>query len=209
MSAIPQFISFDGVDGAGKSTQIERFCEYLASVGREVVRCRDPGTTGVGERLRSIVLDHGDDPLGMRTEMLVYMAARSQLVDEVIRPALKDGKMVVSDRFLLSNVAYQGYGGGLPIEEVWAVGRIATHRVLPDLTIVLDLDPTTAASRRTGGDDRIESRGASFFEAVREGFLAEARRDSEHIAVVNASGQVDHVHADVVAAFEARQQQQP
>src|SRR5687767_13931168 len=107
------FFSFDGVDGAGKSTQINLFCEGLRQQGREVVACRDPGGTALGERLRAILLDHHAVPIHRRSEMLLYMASRAQLVEEVIRPALEAGKVVVSDRYLLANVVYQGHVGGM------------------------------------------------------------------------------------------------
>src|SRR5262245_46414963 len=108
------FFSFDGIDGAGKSTQVRLFVEALRARGHEVVECRDPGSTPLGERVRELLLKSGaDTPIDPRSEMLLYMAARAQLVDEVIRPALKAGKVVVSDRFLLANVAYQGHAGGL------------------------------------------------------------------------------------------------
>ena len=107
------FFSFDGLDGVGKSTQMRLFCQWLEEQGRNVVVCRDPGSTPLGERVRALLLDSDDaTPIGLRSEMLLYMAARAQLVDDIIRPALATGKDVVSDRFLLANIVYQGYAGG-------------------------------------------------------------------------------------------------
>src|SRR3990172_436367 len=125
------FFSFDGIDGVGKTTQMERFCDYLRQRGAEVVTCRDPGSTPLGERIRDILL-HSDaqTPIGRRSEMLLYMAARAQLVDEVIRPALADGKTVVSDRYLLANLVYQGYAGGIDVEAIRRVGTVAVDGIL-------------------------------------------------------------------------------
>lgn len=196
----PLFFAFDGVDGAGKSTQIDLFCARLRQMGREVTACRDPGDTPLGERLRSVLLDRDEAPRGMRAEMLMYMAARAQLVEQLIRPALEAGRTVVSDRFLLSNVAYQGHAGGLPPEEIWRIGELATAGLRPDLTFVLDLGPEAAAARRTGEPDRIESRGVEFFERVRQGLLREAAADPQRICVIDAGQHVAAVHDDVLRA---------
>src|SRR6186713_2549405 len=126
------FFSFDGVDGAGKSTQMERFCLWLRQQGHEFVTCRDPGSTQLGERLRSILLEKSATPIDRRAEMLLYMASRAQLVEEVIRPALAAGKTVVCDRFLLANVVYQGHAGGLDVSSLWQVGAVATDGLSPD-----------------------------------------------------------------------------
>jgi dTMP kinase len=187
------FFSIDGGDGAGKSTQIPLFCDWLRSRGLDVVACRDPGSTRLGEAVREIVL-HGHDLSITRTsEMLLYMAARAQLVDEIIRPALAAGKTVVCDRYLLANVVYQGHAGGLEVASLWEVGRIATGGLLPDLTIVLDLPVEMAAARRNRALDRMEQQGREFHERVRRGFLDEAARQPERIVVVRADGSVDEV----------------
>ncbi|MEM6799211.1 MAG: dTMP kinase, partial [Planctomycetota bacterium] len=137
------FISFDGVDGVGKSTQLTELADWLRELGHDVVTCRDPGSTPLGERVRDILLASGEEtPIGGRAEMLLYMAARAQLVEQVIRPAIDAKKVVVSDRFLLSNVVYQGHAGGLPVDQLWEVGRVATGGVEPDCTLLLDMDPT-------------------------------------------------------------------
>lgn len=193
------FLSLDGVDGAGKTTQIERLAAWLRAAGREVVVCRDPGTTPLGDELRKILLHREDLGIDRRSEMFLYMAARAQLVEEVIRPALAAGRTVVSDRFLLANVVYQGHAGGLEPEILWQVGRVATGGLAPDLTLVLDL-PLEAAAQRLGPvRDRIESRGAAYLQAVRDGFLAESRRQPR-IAVIDARGTPDEVFAQIRAA---------
>src|SRR5438045_1996303 len=166
------FFSFDGVDGTGKSTQIALLAEALRQRGRDVVTCRDPGSTPLGERLRQILLDHHDTPIHRRSEMLLYMAARAALVEEVIRPALGAGKVVISDRYLLANVVYQGHAGGLDPQLLWTVGRLAIGDLVPDLTIVLDVPLEQARGRRKKIADRMERRGDEFFAKVRGGFPA-------------------------------------
>ena len=127
----PLFLSIDGCDGTGKSTQMELLTGWLTSSGHDVVVCRDPGSTPLGEEVRGLLLDRADLQIHRRSEMLLYMAARAQLVEEIIRPALESGKTVVSDRYLLANVVYQGHAGGLDVETLWEVGRIATDSVSP------------------------------------------------------------------------------
>jgi dTMP kinase len=140
------------------------------------VSCRDPGSTKAGDRLRQIVLDRGSNHLSLRSEMFIYMASRAQLVDEVIRPSLAAGRVVVADRFLLSNIVYQGFAGGLPVEDVWRVGLVATAGLLPDLTLVLDVTTETSRLRMGPARDRIEDRPVDYHRQVREGFLDAARR---------------------------------
>src|SRR5438270_13318961 len=141
------FIALDGPDGGGKTTQAARLVDWLRAQRFEVVACRDPGGTDLGDRLRAILLDRATVHLALRAEMLLYMASRAQLVEEVIRPALEPGRVVVSDRFLLATIIYQGYAGGLDPGEIARVGRIATGELLPDLTIVLDTAPELARAR--------------------------------------------------------------
>ena len=143
------FLSIDGGDGTGKSTQVELLAQWLRQQGRDVVTCRDPGSTPLGEAVRNILLDRHDLHIDRRSEMLLYMAARAQMVEEVIRPALEQGKTVLCDRYLLANVAYQGYGGGLDVPTLWEVGRVATGGLMPDLTIVLDVP--AGGGRRADG----------------------------------------------------------
>jgi dTMP kinase len=190
------FFSIDGGDGVGKSTQTEMFCQWLRGQGRDVVACRDPGSTQLGDAVREILLNRHDLAIHRRSEMLLYMAARAQLVEEIIRPALKQGKIVVSDRFLLANVVYQGYGGGLDVETLWQVGRVSTGGLTPDLTIVLDLPAKAAAGRIDRQLDRMELQGAAFHARVREGFLTEAGR-RPGIVVVNADASVDEVQTAI------------
>jgi dTMP kinase len=191
------FFSFDGIDGAGKSTQVSLFVQWLRDQGREVIACRDPGSTPLGEAIRGVLLDRHDLHIHRRSEMLLYMAARAQLVEEVIRPALAEGKTVVSDRFLLANVVYQAYAGGLDVDEVKRVGKMAVAGVMPDLTFVLDIDAEAAAARLTRSLDRMESQGIEYLRRVRSGFLEEARLRPEAIHVIDASGSVDAIQAEI------------
>ena len=191
------FISFDGVDGVGKSTQTELFVEWLREQGRTVVTCRDPGSTELGERLRTLVLKASDIKINAESEMLLYMAARAQLVAEVIQPALAAGQGVVSDRFLLANVVYQGHAAGLDPQSIWDVGNVATAGQQPDLTVVLDM-PLERAVGRIGRElDRMEAKGSEFLQRVRQGFLTEAERAPEQIKVINADQEIEQVQADI------------
>lgn len=194
------FLSFDGVDGAGKSTQIRLLCEVLRGRGRDVLACRDPGSTALGERLRELLLDHHGMAIHPRAEMLLYMAARAQLVEEVIRPALADGKVVVSDRYLLANVVYQAHGGGLEPDDVWRVGSVTVGGLMPDLVLLLDMPADKAAARIRRTADRMESRGLEYLERVRQGFLTEAARFPHQVVVINADQPVEAIHAEVMAA---------
>jgi dTMP kinase len=190
------FISIDGGDGVGKSTQTELFCQWLRGRGLEVVACRDPGSTHLGDAVREILLHRHDLEIHRRSEMLLYMAARAQMVEEIIRPALEQGKIVVSDRYLLANVVYQGYGGGLDVESLWQVGKVSTGGLMPDLTIVLDLPAKTASGRINRQLDRMEQQGAEFHARVREGFLTEAGRRSG-IVIVNAAASIDEIQTAI------------
>ena len=196
------FFSFDGVDGVGKTTQLNLFCQWLRSRGLDVVCCRDPGSTRLGERLRQIVLGDAETAIHRRSEMLLYMAARAQLVEEVIRPALESAKTVVSDRYLLANVVYQGHAGGLDVQQVWQIGEIATAGTRPTLTFLLDMSPEAACRRIQRGLDRMESQGADYLRRVREGFLTEAGRRPEEIVVIDAGRDIDCIQADIRSAAE-------
>jgi dTMP kinase len=189
------FLSLDGIDGTGKSTQLGLLADWLRGQGREVVICIDPGGTPAGQVIRSTLLS-GDHDLAPACEALLFLASRAQLVAEVIQPALAAGRVVISDRYLLATVCYQGHGGGLSPGLLWDAGRLSTGGVMPGLTLVLDLPVEQARLRRSSrdGGDRIERRPPEYHERVRQGFLLEARRDPERIRVVDASGSVQEVH---------------
>jgi dTMP kinase len=195
------FFCLDGPDGGGKTTQAARLADWLRARGFGVVTCRDPGGTAVGDRLRTILLDRATTHLGLRAEMLLYMASRAQLVDEVIRPALDQGQIVVADRFLLANIVYQGYAGGLSVDEVGRVGQAATGGLLPDLTLLLDVPPEAVRARVGRARDRIEDRSDDYHTRVRDGYLRTAReqqagRSAEYpapVVVIDASASPDVV----------------
>ncbi len=204
------FLTLDGPDGGGKTTQAAGLAAWLRARGVAVVSCRDPGGTALGDRLRAILLDRDTVDLALRAEMLLYMASRAQLVEEVIRPALAAGRTVVSDRYLLANLVYQGYAGGLPADEVAQVGRAATGGLLPDLTLVLDLPPEAARARVGAARDRIEDRPESYHMRVRDGFLQAARRARDGacpeypapIVVIDASADPETVAARIRSEVE-------
>ncbi len=196
------FLSLDGIDGTGKSTQCGLLAGWLRQQGWTVEVCVEPGGTPLGEAVRSLVLHHRQE-MALESEALLFMASRAQLVASVIRPALAAGKVVLSDRFLLANVAYQGHAGGLDPEQLWQVGRFATGGLEPDLTLVLDLPVEQAQVRRGRPADRIESRGQAYHERVRQGFLTEAQRRPDRIRVVDSTGSIAEVQGriqQVVAA---------
>jgi dTMP kinase len=192
------FLSIDGGDGTGKSTQIRLLVGWLRERGCAVSTCRDPGSTPLGEAIREILLLRDDVAIHRRSEMLLYMAARAQLVEQTVRPALDRGETIVCDRYLLANVVYQGHAGGLDVETLWQVGRVATGGLVPRLTLVLDL-PAEAAARRLAatadrdGPDRMERQGLEFHRRVRAGFLSEAARDPARYVVIDAAPEVEQV----------------
>ncbi|MGE0228385.1 MAG: dTMP kinase [Dehalococcoidia bacterium] len=182
-----RFVTLEGGEGAGKSTQIQTLAVLAREAGIEVVTCREPGGTVLGERLRAALFDleRAPEPLA---ELLVFNAARAQLVVEVIRPALEDGALVLCDRFTDSTVAYQHYGRGLPLETVEAVNRAATGGLTPDLTILYDLPPEVGRARgQHGGSDYLEREALAFHERVRSGYLTLARAEPERWLVLDAT----------------------
>jgi dTMP kinase len=183
------FLSLDGLDGTGKSTQCQLLADWLRDQGHAVTTCKDPGGTATGDILRALLLgQHGE--LTVASEAFLFMASRAQLVAEVIRPALAAGQVVLSDRFLLANVVYQGHAGGIDPELLRSMGRLATDGLEPDLTIVLDLPLDVARQRRQRPADRMEQRGQAYYERVRAGFLAEAERNPQHIRVIDATAAI-------------------
>jgi dTMP kinase len=194
-----RLIAFEGVEGAGKSTQVELLRQSLEKAGHRVVTTREPGGTPVGEQVRSILLDPAST-LAARSEALLFAAARAQLVEQVIRPALERGEIVLCDRYLDSSLAYQGAGRGLGVEAVAEINRFATGGVVPDLVVLLALDPAEGLARRRGGRDRIEAQDLDFHRRVARGFLNLAAAEPERFAVVDAAAPPDQVAAEVRAA---------
>jgi dTMP kinase len=191
------FIALEGSDGSGKTTQARRLVAWMQARGRDVVACRDPGSTPLGERIRQILMDRDSVAIGLNAEMLLFMASRAQLVQELIQPALRSGRDVVSDRFLISNLVYQGYAGGLDVESVRRVGAVAVSGTMPDLTILLDVTAEAARQRIGAGRDRIEDRGELYRLAVRSGYLLEAKAWPGPLVVLDASDDEESVHARI------------
>lgn len=198
------FITFEGSDGSGKSTQIRLTAEWFAERRCDVVLCRDPGSTGLGNAVREILLNRTDLKIESVTEMLLFMAARAQMVQEVIRPALQQRKIVLCDRFILSNYVYQGYAGTVPLESLRNVGKITTDGIEPDLGIVLDI-PYEKSMRRLENrtqiknekPDRMESKGERYHKRVRQGFLELAAQDPLRYVVLDASKDVQAVQDSI------------
>jgi dTMP kinase len=182
------FLSLDGLDGTGKSTQCRLLADWLALQRVPVTACSDPGGTALGLELRQLLLHRREHRMAVATEALLFMASRAQLVEEVIRPALERGEVVISDRFTLANVVYQGHAGGLNPDDLWTIGRVATSGLEPDLTLILDLPVEEAMARRNRDADRMEERGRDFHDRVRTGFTFEAGIRPEKHRLVDASG---------------------
>lgn len=194
------FIVFEGGDGAGKTTQIERLVEHLRALGRTVVTTREPGGTPLGADLRRLVL-HGDH-VAPRAEALVFAADRAHHVATVVRPALERGDVVVQDRYLDSSVAYQGSGRDLGADDVRDLSLWATHGLLPDLTVVLDLDPAVGRSRRGDVHDRLEREADDFHEKVRRTYLRLAAADPGRYLVLDATRGRDELAAEIARRVE-------
>ena len=199
-----RFIVLEGIDGAGKSSQVEPLVAWLRGRGNVVTTCRDPGATATGDAIRAILLDRHDLQLAPTSEMLLYMAARAQLVAEVIQPSLARGEWVVSDRYLLANIVYQGHAGGLDPDTIRQVGAVATRGLEPDLVLLFDVDLETAARRLARPLDKLENRGDEYRGRLRAGYLAEAARRPDRIVVVDATGDPATVQTNVRAAIEHR-----
>ena len=193
------FVTFEGIDRSGKTTQAARLVEAL---GDEALAVREPGGTAAGERIRDLLKDAAVEISG-ESEALLFAAARAELVRQVIRPALSEGRVVVSDRFLDSSLAYQGAARGLGVDEVERINVFATGGLVPDLTILLDLDPDAAAARATAENDRFEQEGADLQRRVHAAYEELAARDPERWVRIDAARDADAVHDDVLTAVAA------
>jgi dTMP kinase len=207
-----KFITFEGVDGSGKTTQSALLCSYLRQKGTDVVETREPGGTELGEKIREILLSPSNSMLTETSEILLFLAARAQQVAEVIMPSLGQGRWVISDRFCDSTLAYQGYGRGIDVEAIRKLNDIATGGLEPDITILLDLDAETGIRRaiaekneflESSGGDRMEKETKEFHTLVREGYLELARQESRRIKMVSATGSIEEVHETVASLIES------
>lgn len=199
-----RFVVFEGPDGSGKSTQLKRLVQAARAAGVPLCEVREPGGTPVGERIRKhIVLARAEEGLemGVRCEMLLYMASRAELVEKTIMPALQRGELVLADRFVASTLAYQGSAGGLSAADISAVARVATRNLQPDLVVVFDIDEIASAKRLSPLLDRMEAKGAEFHRKVRKGYLDQARTDPGRFLVVDASRSEDQVWEELLVGL--------
>ncbi|MBN1592965.1 MAG: dTMP kinase [Candidatus Coatesbacteria bacterium] len=199
------FISFEGVEGSGKTTQVEMLHNYLVEMRISVLKTREPGGTALGDRLRPILLEHSDAPCCPLSELFLYAAARAQLVKEVIAPALDHHTVVISDRYVDSTVAYQGYARGLDISLIERLNRSATNGCMPHLTVLLDTDPEVGLNRISSraltllgcGKDRLESESLHFHRQVRKGYQILADRNPDRFFVVNGRRNKEDIHQQI------------
>ena len=192
------FITFEGADGCGKTKQMNLLAEYLKKQGREVVLTREPGSKGLGEKIREILLNY-DGEVSDRCESFLFLADRAQNIDTIVNPAVDAGKIVLCDRHTDSSVAYQGYGRGLDIERINMLNNLATNGKKPDITFVFDIDTETSMKRVGKEKDRMESAGFEFHTKVRNGYLEIAKKEPERIKVIDASKSIEEIHQEVLS----------
>lgn len=195
------FITFEGADGCGKTTQMKLLAEYLEKKGIDVVLTREPGAKGLGEKVREILLNY-EGPVSDRCESFLFLADRAQNIDIIVNPAVEEGKVVLCDRHIDSTVAYQGYGRGLDIERINMLNNIATNGRKPDLTFVFDIDVETSMARVGKEKDRMESAGKDFHNRVRQGYLELAKQEPQRIKIIDAAKSIEEIHAEVIKIFE-------
>ena len=194
------FITFEGADGCGKTTQIKLLQEYLQYRGYEVVLTREPGCAGLGQKIRDLLLNY-DGEVSPVCESFLFLADRAQNVDVIVKRNVDLGRIVISDRHTDSSLAYQGYGRELDVEKIDMLNNIATSGLKPDLTFVFDIDVETSMERIGKEKDRMESSGKEFFERVRQGYLKIAQKEPNRIKVINAVDSVENIHSKVVNLF--------
>ena len=192
-----KFIVLDGPDGCGKTTQCKMLAQWLTRQGVTTETFRDPGDTAIGEKIRQILLNPEHQTMSTRTELLLYMAARVQLWQEKIAPALKGGKCVILDRWLSSTCAYQGYAGDMGIDNVIKIAEGCLEKPWPDMTVILEIDLKTASTRLNRDLDRMEQKGHSYHQKVRQGFL-ELAKGRENFVVADSSGDIETTHKKVL-----------
>ncbi len=195
------FITFEGADGCGKTTQLNLLKDYLEQNGHEVVLTREPGGKGLGEKLREILLNY-DGEVSNRCESFLFLADRAQNIDTIVTPAIEQGKIVLCDRHTDSSVAYQGYGRGLDINQINTLNNLATNNKKPDLTLVFDVDIETSMKRVGNEKDRMESAGKDFFNRVRNGYLELAKQEPNRIKVINSTKSIEEVQKDVLKVIK-------
>lgn len=195
------FITFEGVDGSGKTTQLKKSAEVLINDGYEVMTTLEPGGAQLGKMLREILL-HYEGDVSSRAEMFLYLADRAQHIDKIVKPALENGKIVLCDRHTDSTLAYQGYARGLDIERIRLLNYIATDGLKPDLTLVYDIDIEDAQKRVGKEKDRLESEGRNFHNKVRQGYLKIANEEPGRVKIINAQRNIDEVFKDTLKCLK-------
>jgi dTMP kinase len=198
-----KFITFEGSEGSGKSTQTAKVLEYLKSKKIPVMLLREPGGVKISESIRKLLLDVNNAGMGDECETLLYMAARAQMVKEVLMPQLKSGKVILCDRFLDSTLAYQGYGNGIDIKTIEQLGSFATKGINPDLTILFDIQPEKGLGRAGDKKDRIESRPLEYHHRVRSGYLDLGKKYPERIKVIKVDADVEEIFKRVKPFIDA------
>lgn len=199
------FITFEGIEGSGKSTQLELLCDYVASRGIDYVRTVEPGGTMIGEEIRKILLSVEHSGMTSLTELLLYASSRAQHVGEVIKPALQEGQVVVCDRFSDSTIAYQGFGRGLDMDLIAQLNAMCTDGIIPDITFLLDIDVETGLKRnRTANKiDRLELEAVAFHTKVRDGYLSLMEKEPGRIRLVNSNKTIEEIADSIAGAFRA------
>lgn len=195
------FITFEGADGCGKTTQLNLLKDYLEQQGKDVVVTREPGAKGLGEHVRKILLNY-DGVVSDRCESFLFLADRAQNIDVIVKPAIGEGKIVLCDRHTDSTVAYQGYGRGLDIDEINMLNNLATGNRKPDLTLVFDVDVETSMKRVGQEKDRMEQSGNEFFNRVRNGYLAIAKNEPDRVKVIDSTKSITEVQNEVLKIIE-------
>lgn len=196
-----RFVVFEGLDGCGKSTQARRAARALGRRGRQVLLCRDPGGTAIGERIRRLLLDRRYREMTAETELMLYMASRAQLLRQVVTPALASGTIVITDRFVLSSLIYQTVSGAVSESAARSVARVVLGNVTPDLQIIFDVPVHVAMARRRRPLDRMERKGRAFLERVRQGYLAAAHREPATV-LLSGAPPAGQVHQRVMEELE-------
>lgn len=205
MSSKGIFISLEGIDGSGKTTLNRHLIDYMEKIrALEVVAIREPGGTHISEKIRDLLLDVRNEGILSRTEAMLYAAARSQVVEEIVRPALEQGKVVLADRFLDSTIAYQGFGRGLDLNFLTELNQLCTGGLFPHLTLLLDIDPGKGQQRRKKDiPDRLEKEGIEFQNRVRQGYLQLAEQNPDRIKIINAGVNIPEVLKQAVIYVDA------
>ncbi|WP_290760112.1 dTMP kinase [Anaerostipes sp.] len=196
------FITMEGPDGAGKSTQIDLLRGYLLERGYDIIVCREPGGTVISEAIREVILNKDYKNMGHMTELLLYAAARAQLVEEVIQPALEEGKVVICDRFIESSAVYQGIARGMGVDLVYEINQFAVGSTMPDITILLDIDAETGIGRKKQQAelDRMESEKLEFHKKVVEGYRLLAERDKNRMVKIDGTNPIEEIHRQIKEA---------